>query len=78
MALYPASSLHRVEPIRRGSRWASFFWVQSMVRDDGRRRLLFELDQAIIGARAALGDDHRSAVALTSSYHNLIRMWAEV
>jgi PKHD-type hydroxylase len=78
MVLYPASSLHRVEPITRGSRWASFFWVQSMVRDDGRRRLLWEIDQAIIGARAALGDDHPSVVSLTSSYHNLIRMWAEV
>jgi len=78
MVLYPASSLHRVEPITRGSRWASFFWVQSMVRDDGQRRLLYEMDQAIIGARASLGDDHASVVSLTSSYHNLIRMWAEV
>ena len=78
MVLYPASSLHRVEPITRGSRWASFFWVQSMVREDGRRRLLYELDQAIIGARAALADDHLSVVAMTSSYHNLVRMWAEV
>jgi PKHD-type hydroxylase len=78
MVLYPASSLHRVEPITRGSRWASFFWVQSMVRDDGRRRLLYELDQAVIGARAALGDEHASVVSLASTYHNLIRMWAEV
>ena len=77
LVLYPASSLHRVEPITRGARWASFFWVQSMVRDDGQRRLLYDLDQAIIGARASLGDDHPSVVSLTSTYHNLIRMWAE-
>ena len=78
MVLYPASSLHRVEPITRGSRWASFFWVQSMVRNDGQRRLLYELDQAIIAARTALADDHASVVSLTATYHNLIRMWAEV
>ena len=78
MVLYPASSLHRVEPITRGSRWASFFWVQSMVRDDAQRRLLYDLDQAIIAARASLADDHASVVSLTSTYHNLIRMWAEV
>jgi PKHD-type hydroxylase len=77
MVLYPASSLHRVEPITRGSRWASVFWVQSMVRDDGQRRLLYDLDQAIISARTALSDDHPSLASLTSTYHNLVRMWAE-
>jgi len=56
LVVYPASSLHRVEPVTRGSRWASFFWTQSMVRDDGERRLLYELDRAVQEARAALGD----------------------
>jgi len=78
MVLYPASSLHRVEPITRGSRWASFFWVQSMVRDDAQRRLLWDLDQAIIAARTDLADDHPSVIGLTATYHNLIRMWSEL
>ncbi|HEX5006250.1 MAG TPA: Fe2+-dependent dioxygenase, partial [Hyphomonadaceae bacterium] len=56
MVLYPASSLHRVEPVTRGSRWASFFWIQSMVKDDGARGMLYQLDQAIIRTRAELGD----------------------
>jgi PKHD-type hydroxylase len=76
--LYPATSLHRVARIARGSRWASFFWVQSMVKDDGERRELFELDQAIQETRAALGDEHHAAVALTASYHNLLRRWSEI
>jgi PKHD-type hydroxylase len=58
MVLYPATSLHRVEEITRGSRWASFFWIQSMVKDDGGRTLLYQLDQSIIKARAELGDKH--------------------
>lgn len=78
MLLYPASSVHRVQPVTRGARWASFFWVQSMVRDDGQRKLLYELDQAIIAAKADLGDEHRAAIGLTGTYHNLMRMWAEV
>lgn len=78
LVVYPASSLHRVEPVTRGSRWASFFWTQSMVRDDGERRLLYELDLAVQEARAALGDEHHAAVALTGVYHNLLRRWAEV
>jgi PKHD-type hydroxylase len=78
MALYPASSLHRVEPITRGSRWASFFWVQSMVKDDGDRALLYQLDRSITSARAALGDAHAAVLGLTASYHNLLRKWAEV
>lgn len=78
MVLYPASSLHRVEPITRGSRWASFFWVQSMVKDDGARTLLHQLDQSITLARASLGDDHPAVLGLTASYHNLLRKWAEV
>ncbi len=77
MILYPSTSLHRVEPITRGSRLASFFWIQSMVRDDARRTLLFDLDMAVqrIGADAP---DHPATVQLTGVYHNLLRLWAEV
>ena len=77
LALYPASSLHRVEPITRGARWAAFFWVQSMVRDDGQRRTLYELDQAIQAIRAEMADDHHAVLALTGVYHNLLRRWGE-
>jgi PKHD-type hydroxylase len=78
MVVYPATSLHNVTPVTRGSRWSSFFWTQSMVRDDGRRTLLYDLDQAIIEVRARLGDKERASVALVSHYHNLLRMWAEM
>jgi PKHD-type hydroxylase len=78
MVLYPATSVHRVEPVTRGARWAAFFWVQSMVRSDEQRSLLHGMDGAIAEARAALSDDHPSVIALTGAYHNLIRMWAEV
>lgn len=75
--LYPASSLHRVNEITRGRRIASFFWIQSMVRDDTPRRLLFDLDMEI----QRLGKEHpdsASAIRLTGIYHNLVRMWADV
>jgi PKHD-type hydroxylase len=78
MVLYPASSLHRVEAITRGSRWASFFWIQSMVKDDGGRALLYQLDQSIIKTRKELGDTHEAVLGLTAVYHNLLRKWAEV
>lgn len=78
MVLYPASSLHRVEEITRGSRWASFFWIQSMIKDDGARTLLHQLDQSIIKTRAELGDTHEAVLGLTAVYHNLMRKWAEV
>lgn len=78
MVLYPATSLHRVEEITRGSRWASFFWIQSMVKDDGGRALLYNLDQSIIKTRTALGDKHEAVLGLTAVYHNLLRKWAEV
>ena len=78
MVLYPASSLHRVEAITRGSRWASFFWIQSMVKDDGARTLLYQLDQSIMKTRRALGDGHEAVLGLTAVYHNLLRKWAEV
>ena len=77
MLVYPADNLHRVEPITQGSRWASFFWVQSMVRDNGNRALLYRFDQAITAARAELGDKHASVLGLTSTYHNLLRKWVE-
>lgn len=76
MVLYPATSRHRVNPITRGSRWASFFWIQSMVRDDGQRALLFDLDSAIQSLRRKDGESPE-AVQLTGIYHNLVRRWAE-
>jgi PKHD-type hydroxylase len=77
MVLYPASSLHRVEPVTRGTRVASFFWIQSMVRDDGARRLLFDLDRATQAAAAELGQGAEAVVQLTGVYHNLLRRWAD-
>jgi len=77
MVLYPASSLHQVTPVTRGMRIASFFWIQSMLRDDGERTLLFDLDTAIQRLTVDL-PDHPAAVQLTSVYHNLLRRWAEV
>lgn len=76
--LYPASSLHQVTAVTSGERLASFFWVQSMVRDDARRRVLFEMDVAVQRLAGELGQGHVSVVALTGTYHNLLRMWAEV
>ena len=77
LILYPASSLHHVRPVTRGARLASFFWIQSMVRDDGERTILFDLDVAI---QRLISDvpDHPSVVELTSLYHNLLRRWADV
>lgn len=77
MVLYPGSSLHRVEPVTRGARLASFFWIESMVRETERRRLLFEMDMAILELRETQGDIP-SAVNLTGCYHNLLRMWADM
>ena len=77
MVLYPSSSLHRVTPVSEGTRVASFFWIQSMVRDDGARRTLFELDQAVQRLAGQLGQGDRSVVELTGVYHNLLRRWAD-
>ena len=77
MVLYPASSLHNVTPVTRGTRLVSFFWLQSMVRDDGERTLWFDLDTAIQRLTLDL-PDHPSAVQLTAVYHNLLRRWAVV
>lgn len=77
LILYPASSLHHVRPVTRGARLASFFWIQSMVRDDGERTILFDLDVAI---QRLMSDvpEHPTVVELTSLYHNLLRRWADV
>ena len=75
MILYPATSLHHVRPVTRGARIASFFWIQSMIRDDAERTLLFDLD---LGIQRLNGDNHPAAVQLTGVYHNLLRRWAEV
>jgi len=78
MILYPASSLHRVAPITRGARWSSFFWAQSMVRSDEQRTLLYDLDNAIQRLSVKVGQGEAEVVALTGTYNNLLRMWAEV
>ncbi len=75
LVLYPSSSLHKVQPVTRGARLASFFWIQSMVRDDGERSLLFDLDIAIQRLNREL-PDHPALVQLTGIYHNLLRRWA--
>ena len=77
MVLYPSSSLHHVRPVTRGARIASFFWIQSMIRDDGARTLLFDLDVAI---QQLSGDfpQHPAALQFTNVYHNLLRRWADV
>ena len=75
--LYPSSSLHHVTPVTRGVRVASFFWLQSMVRDAGNRRILFDLDQAVQRLTAQLGGTDRSVIELTGVYHNLLRSWAD-
>ena len=76
MILYPATSLHRVSPVTRGARLASFFWIQSMVREDSHRTLLFDLDMAINKVNQTV-PNHPGVVALTCCYHNLLRTWAD-
>ena len=76
LVLYSASSRHHVTEVTRGSRWSSFFWIQSMVRDEAARTMLFELDTAIQGLRQQIGDNEQ-VVSLTGLYHNLVRRWAD-
>lgn len=76
MVLYPSSSLHRVTPVTRGARIASFFWIQSLVADEGERALLFDLDRAIQGLTPSLPADDGNLLKLTGVYHNLLRRWA--
>ncbi|MDR6954730.1 PKHD-type hydroxylase [Ancylobacter sp. 3268] len=78
MVVYPASSLHAVRQITRGSRWSSFFWSQSMIKDDGRRALLYDLDVAIVQTREAVPIDSPAVLSLTNVYHNLLRQWVEM
>nr|WP_253204355.1 Fe2+-dependent dioxygenase [Acinetobacter seifertii] len=78
MILYPSTSLHEVTAITSGCRIASFFWVQSMVRDDAERHMLFNLDQTVQNLRMQLGDNHSEVIKLTNLYHNLMRKWAEL
>lgn len=76
MILYPSSSVHQVTPVTCGARLACFFWLESMVRDDAQRRLLFDLDMTILAMREKEGDSETS-IKLTGTYHNLMRMWAQ-
>ena len=76
LVLYPSSSLHQVTPVTRGARTCAFFWVQSLVRDDGERALLFDLDQNLQQLRAQLPADDQRLLALHGVYHNLLRRWA--
>jgi PKHD-type hydroxylase len=75
LILYPSTSLHRVSPVTRGARICSFFWIQSLVRDDGQRTLLFDLDLSIQHLRREIGE-HEALVAQTGVYHNLLRRWS--
>ena len=78
MLLYPATTLHQVAPITRGERVASFFWIQSMVRDAGQRGILFDLDQSIQALAGQAGQEDPAIVRATGVYHNLLRQWAEL
>ena len=77
LVLYPGTSVHRVEPVTHGYRLACFFWIESMVRSDEQRRLLYELDMNLVRLRQEHGEGP-STTALTGTYHNLLRMWADV
>lgn len=76
LVVYPGTSVHRVEPVTRGERLASFFWIESMVRGDEQRRLLYEMDMSLMKLRGELGETPE-LVQLTGTYHNLLRMWAD-
>ena len=76
LVVYSATSKHHVTPVTRGSRWSSFFWIQSMIRDEAARSMLFELDNAIQGLRGRHGEADE-LVSLTGLYHNLVRRWAD-
>lgn len=76
--VYPATSLHSVNPVTKGQRWGSFFWAQSMIRDDWQRNMMYDLDQSIMRIRAMLPDDDPAVTGITAHYHNLIRHWSEM
>ncbi|HYP72284.1 MAG TPA: Fe2+-dependent dioxygenase [Variovorax sp.] len=77
MVLYPGTSVHRVEPVTRGHRVASYFWIQSMIRSDEQRRLLFDMDNHLRHLRSKFGETDPGVIGLTSTYHNLLRMWLD-
>jgi PKHD-type hydroxylase len=77
MVLYPGTSVHRVEPVTRGARLASFFWIESLVRSDEQRRLLHDMDRALMHLRATVGETDPGVIGLTGTYHNLLRQWAD-
>ena len=78
MVLYPGTSVHRVEPVTRGHRLASFFWVESMVRSDEQRRMLYEMDRHLMHLRGTVGETDPAVIGLTGMYHNLLRAWADM
>lgn len=78
MVVYPGTSVHRVEPVTRGHRIACFFWVQSMVRSDEQRRLLYDMDMHLMRLRSTVGETDEAVIGLTATYHNLLRMWIDV
>lgn len=78
MVIYPGTSVHRVLPVTRGHRVASYFWIQSMVRSDEQRRLLFDMDNHLRHLRSSVGESDAGVIGLTSTYHNLLRMWLDV
>jgi PKHD-type hydroxylase len=77
MVIYPGTSLHRVPPVTRGCRVASYFWIQSMIRSVEQRRLLFDLDDHLRHLPSTVGETDPGVIGLTSSYHNLLRMWLD-
>ena len=78
LVLYPGTSVHRVQPVTRGFRLASFFWLESMVRSDEQRRLLFDMDTHLMRLRDSVGEADPAVIGLTGTYHNLLRLWTDV
>ena len=78
LILYPSSTVHQVSPVTRGHRICSFFWVESMVRGLEQRQLLFDMDMALLKLRQSVGETDPAVIALSGTYHNLLRMWADV
>ena len=78
LILYPGSTVHQVSPVTRGARMASFFWVESMVRSTEQRQMLFDMDMQLLRLRKDIGEQHPAIIGLTGTYHNLLRLWADV
>jgi PKHD-type hydroxylase len=77
LVLYPGTTVHQVTPVTRGTRLACFFWIESMVRDNEKRRILFDMDTHLMTLRSEVGETHPAVVGLTGTYHNLLRQWAD-